>query len=148
MKRQTLIVAGIALVLAFCLNNTQAQTTNNAPAPGPAGLVPAPPPGQRPPPRPRPPHLFITRALSDLRMVKAELQRSQDDFGGHKNYALEACDKAALELEAVMKTLPAPPSPQRVPQPPGGTAPPPSSVPVPPPTAPSAPAAPPAQPPP
>jgi hypothetical protein len=128
MKRNTLIMAGIALVLAFCLHNSHAQTTN-APAPGQPGLVPAPPPGQRPmPQRPHQPRIFINRALNDLRMVKAELQRSQDDFGGHKESALEACDKAMLELEAVMKATPAPqPSPVQNPQSPaGGTLPPPT----------------------
>jgi hypothetical protein len=56
------------------------------------------------------------RALNDLRMVKAELQRSQDDFGGHKDSALEACDKAMQELEAVMKAAPPQPSPVQNPQ--------------------------------
>jgi hypothetical protein len=85
------------------------------------------------------------RALNDLRMVKAELQRSQDDFGGHKDSALEACDKAMLELEAVMKASQQT-SPQPNPQLPGGGTPPPPSVRMAPPAAAPTPAAPPAQP--
>jgi hypothetical protein len=82
------------------------------------------------------------RALNDLRMVKTELQRSQDDFGGHKDSAIEACDKAMLELEAVMKASPPLPSPVQNPQLPTGAVPPPPSAPA----APPAPVAPPAQP--
>jgi hypothetical protein len=146
MKSKTLFMAGIALVLALCLNNSQAQTTN-APAPGPAGLAPAPPPGQRPPPRARQPRIFITRALNDLRMVKADLERSQDDFGGHKDSAIEACQKAMDELQAVMKASPPQPAPQPNAQPPGAGAPPPPSLRMTPPAGTPPAGAPPAQPP-
>jgi hypothetical protein len=119
MKRKNLIAAGIVLVLALCLGQSQAQTTN-VPAPGPVPVNPVPPPGPRPPQfRPRQPHPFIMRAMNDLRMVKADLQRSQDDFGGHKNSAIEACEKAMQELDAVLKATP-PPSPQQNPPPPNG----------------------------
>jgi len=124
MKTNNLIVAGITLVLAFCLNNSQAQTTN-APAPGPAPGAPMPvQPGQRfPSPKMNQPRQFIMRTLSDLRNVKIQLQRSQDDYGGHKDPAIEACDKAMLELDAILKTLPPLPSPRQAPQPGAGAAP-------------------------
>jgi hypothetical protein len=127
MKRKILIMAGIGLMLAFSQNNSQAQTTN-VPVVGPAPIAPSPlPPGQRfPGPRTRQPRVFIPRVLNDLRMMKAQLQRSQDDFGGHKDSAIEACDKALLELDAVLKASPPLPSPQQTGQPlPGGTVPPP-----------------------
>jgi hypothetical protein len=79
--------------------------------------------------------MFITRALNDLRMVKADLQRSQDDYGGHKDSAIAACDKAMEELDAVIKAMPPMPAPQRIPQQPQPEATPPSGAqqPVPPP---------------
>jgi hypothetical protein len=125
MKRITLILAGIGLVLAFCVNNSPAQVAN-VPAPAPAPSAPVPPPGDKMRPmRPRQPRLFITRAMNDLRMVKTELQRSQDDFGGHKDSAIEACDKAMQELQEVLKASPPPPSPQQPPPAAGAPQPPP-----------------------
>lgn len=89
---------------------------------------------------PRQPRPFIMRTLNDLRMVKAELTRSQEDFGGHKASAIDACDKATAELEAVLKTLPPPQRPMQhnpngappptgvLPTPPTGTPPPPADA--------------------
>jgi len=107
------------------------------------------------PPRARQPRMVVQRTMNDLRMLKTELQRSQDDFGGHKSSAIEACDKATEELDALLKAMPLP-TPQQggppprssfqnnlTPVPPGG-APPGQAAPVPPP----APANPPTQPPP
>jgi hypothetical protein len=124
MKRNTMIAAGTALVLALFTHTSQAQ--NDAPATQPTPATPpavapaqpvAPGPGQRPmpmPPRPRQPRFAVQAALRDLQQVKATLQNSQDDFGGHRDSALAACDKAVEELTAVMKAMPAPtPPPQR-----------------------------------
>jgi hypothetical protein len=57
----------------------------------------------------------------DLKQVKLALQGAQEDFGGHKDSAIAACDKALEELDAVMKTMPAPAPPQRLGQPPGSS---------------------------
>ena len=144
MKRNMIVAAGIALVLAFSLKNSKAQ--NDAPAPAPlpatnqapgagstfqnnptrlpvdnANQPPAPAPGapnpqpfqRMPPPRFRQPRPVFSRALSDLRAVKMELQRAEGDLGGHKESAIEACDKATAELLAAMKALPPTPSPVR-----------------------------------
>jgi hypothetical protein len=173
MKRNIIVAAGTALVLAFSLNNSSAQ--NDASAPGPATATnqaprppnaspgiptrfaadnPNQPPGpagadtnspllrRLPPGRFRQGHPLFSRALGDLRAVKMELQREQGDLGGHKDSAIEACDKAMQELAEVMKALPPPPSPRRLMPPPSGAALPPGS----PPAAPPAPAAPPGQP--
>jgi hypothetical protein len=86
------------------------------------------------------------RTMNDLRMVKADLQRSQDDFGGHKNSAIEACEKAMQELDAVMKAIPPQPSPQQNPQAPGGATSPLANPRAPQPAVPPASGAPPAQP--
>src|ERR1700733_16139740 len=113
MKRNMIMAAGTALVLALSLNNSQAQ--NDAPAPAPVPAAPsvqpvAPVPGQPPslgprpmPPRMRQPRMAVQMALRDLRQVKMVLQGSQEDFGGHKDTAIEACDKATAELEEIMK---------------------------------------------
>ena len=168
MKRNMLVAAGIALVLAFSLNYSKAQ--NDAPAPGPAPATnqsPGPanafqtspnrfgadnlnqPPGTSPAgsnqpqlrrfptPRFRQARPVFARTLGDLRMVKMELQHFQGDLGGHKDSAIEACDKAIQELAEVMKALPPLPSPQRPMQAPSG-APPPQAAPPAAPTAPSA----------
>lgn len=168
MKRNMFVAAGTALVLAFSLNNSQAQ--NDAP---PAALAPVtnaappvssfqnnlnrirandanPPPGalpgagpqqfqRMPPPRFRQPHLAYNRALGDLRMVKLELEHAQGDLGGHKDSAIEACNKAIQELTAVMKSLPQPPPPQQPLQPPFGGTPTPTPLRAAPPATPAAP---------
>jgi hypothetical protein len=97
-----LVAAGIALVLAFSLDNSQAQT-NAAPAPPPTVAVAPPKPAMRPQPRFRQPQPVYARAISDLRVAKMQLQRSTNDFEGHKDSAIQACDKAMEELQAVMK---------------------------------------------
>ncbi len=173
MKRNLCIAGGIALVLAFGLNDSRAQ--NDAPAPTPALVTnqPAPatstfqnnltrippdksnqPPGavpgvpgptqfqRMPPARFRQTHPVFNRAVGDLRMVKMELEHSQGDLGGHKDSAIEACDKAIQELTAVIKALPQPPPAQQPGQPPSGGLPTPAPTPLrtAPPAAPTAPA--------
>lgn len=117
MKRNTIIAAGIALVLGCVLNNAQAQDSQTpAPAAPPAvvqppaaGAAQQPAPGPRPmPPRMRQPRMFVQRALFDLKQVKAALEHSEGDLGGHKDSAIEACDKATAELDAVLKAMPMP----------------------------------------
>jgi hypothetical protein len=36
-----------------------------------------------------------------LKMVKTDLERSTDDFDGHRQSAMDACEKAMKELQAV-----------------------------------------------
>jgi hypothetical protein len=171
MKRNILVTAATALVLAFSLNNARAQAdaapaalapvTNAAPAPGstfqnnltrlPAGdsnqqggALPGPQQFQRmPPTRFRQPHQAYNRALGDLRMVKMELEHADGDLGGHKASAIEACDKAIQELTAVEKSLPTPPSPRQPGLPPNGQAPTPTPLRAAPPSPAAAPGAPP-----
>jgi hypothetical protein len=145
MKRNMLVAAGIALILAFSLNNSQAQNDAPPPGPGPAPRQPGPVPDgtnqpqfqRMPPPRFGRQRPVFGRALADLKMAKMELQHAQGDLGGHKDSAMEACDKAIQELAAVMKSLPQPPPAQRPIQPAGGTPQPgsPPGVPTPPPAA-------------
>jgi hypothetical protein len=155
MKRNMLAAVGITWVLAFSLSSSQAQ--NDAPPPGPApapnqpsGIFPGrtdPPQLHRlPPPRFGRQRLAFSRTLSDLRMAKMELQHSSGDLGGHKDSAMQACDKAIEELTAAMKALPVPPPPQRPMEPPSGINPPPAPPQAAPPPTPPAAAAPPGPP--
>ncbi len=163
MKRNILVAVGIALVFASSLVNARAQ--NDAPAPAPAATpqnLPTRFSADNPAPTPNPAltgtnqpliqrmpsarfhqgHPMFARAITDLRAVKMELQRTEGDLGGHKNSAIAACDKAMLELTEALKALPSPPPPAQrpTPLPPGAT-----PLPAAPANAP-APAAPPAQP--
>src|SRR5580658_833088 len=99
MKGKMLVTAGIAAVLALFVNNSQAQT--NA-APPPSETIPTPPPMVQPRPfgRGRQAEPIISRAINDLRLAKMQLQRSTNDFDGHKISAMQACDKALEELQA------------------------------------------------
>ncbi len=107
MKKNMLLIVAIALVgtATLTLNSLRAQ---NATPPG------APPAGQTPPPgmRPGPPPGFRGRpgnsyrqAIGILKRAKADLERSKEDFDGHRQSAMDACDKAVQELEAVQASI-------------------------------------------
>ena len=70
-----------------------------------------------------------------LQQAKTELERSTNDFEGHRDSAVAACDKAMTELQAVVK-IAGPGMPMPRPQPPMPT---PMQAPPPPPAAPAAP---------
>lgn len=40
-----------------------------------------------------------------LKRTKMDLERSKDDYDGHRQTAMEACDKAIQELEAVQASI-------------------------------------------
>jgi hypothetical protein len=40
-----------------------------------------------------------------LRRIKMQLENSKEDYDGHRQSAIDACDKAAQELEAVQKSI-------------------------------------------
>jgi hypothetical protein len=40
-----------------------------------------------------------------LKRVKMDLERSKEDFDGHRQSAMDACDKAVQELEAVQASI-------------------------------------------
>jgi exonuclease VII small subunit len=115
MKKNACLIVAIALVgtVALTLNTLRAQE-----APPPGGPPPAqmPPPGQMPPPnmrpggppgglRGRPPGSSYRQAVQVLRRVKMDLERSKDDYNGHRQSAMDACDKAMQELQAVQESI-------------------------------------------
>jgi hypothetical protein len=68
-----------------------------------------------------------------LRRAKMDLENSKDDFAGHRQTAIDACEKAMQELEAVQASIQAtaakasapPPDAQAPPSGPAQAAPPP-----------------------
>lgn len=145
MKKNILTFGAIALVGfgLFALTDLRAQDQTTAPA---APAAPAAPPArQLPPPggRSMPPHGraigLYHQSIRMLTMVKSELERSKDDYNGHRQSALDACTKALAELQAVQEAaLAEMPKPNQNP-PNGGAQPAPSPNPssIPPASAPS-----------
>ena len=44
-------------------------------------------------------------AVMMLKRVKADLENSKEDYDGHRQSAIDACDKAVQELEAVQGSI-------------------------------------------
>lgn len=47
-------------------------------------------------------HPEIRKAIEQLRRAKADLQRANHDFGGHREAALQACDNAIQQLQQAL----------------------------------------------
>ena len=105
MKKNILLIAALVLFAtgALTLNNLRAQTAPTgagqpvSPPPGNPGGRPGGPPGFR-----RGPGANNYHGIANaLKRVKADLEKSKDDFDGHRQSAIDACEKAAQDLEAV-----------------------------------------------
>src|SRR5580700_9993119 len=119
-KRLALILSGVAAagVLSLALPSGIAQQSNPPtgipPAPGTPGLPPSvsapqPIPGRPAPPQPgglppgfgqrrgMPANMMIRNAISALERAKRDLTNAPTDYEGHRQPALEACDKAIFE---------------------------------------------------
>jgi hypothetical protein len=86
-KKLVLIVAGLAMagVLSVVLPSAIAQETTPPGAEHPAG------------------HPNIRRALHALEAAETDLKAAPHDFGGHREDALAACDKAIEQLKICLK---------------------------------------------
>ncbi len=110
MKKNILLLAAIALMgtMTLALNELRAQNAPPSPgAPTSPGFTPGPGqgrPGMPPGFRGRPGGRY-GQTIMFLRMSKAELERSTDDFDGHRQSAIEAVDKAMQELQAVQTSI-------------------------------------------
>jgi hypothetical protein len=106
MKKNMLLIVAIALVgtVTLTLNSLRAQ---NGPPPGapPPSSGQAMPPGMHPGPNRGRPGSSYAIAIMQLRRVKMDLERSKEDYDGHRQTAIDACDKALQELEAVHKSI-------------------------------------------
>jgi len=111
MKKNILVIVAIALIgtVTLTLNSLRAQDAATPPVVVPQAPPPGPPPGARPgmpPPgfRGRPGNRY-RQTVMFLKMAKTDLEHSKDDFGGHRQSAMDACDKAVQELEAVQASI-------------------------------------------
>jgi hypothetical protein len=48
-------------------------------------------------------HPAIRSAIRSLERAKADMQRADHDFGGHRVEALEACDRAIAQLKMALQ---------------------------------------------
>jgi hypothetical protein len=108
MKKNMLLIAAIAVVgtVTFTLNSLRAQ--NDAANPGGPPPMQAPPQGPRPGPPPGfrgRPNMGYRQVIIFLKRAKTDLERSKDDYNGHRQTAMDACDKAVQELEAVQASI-------------------------------------------
>jgi hypothetical protein len=110
-KRNSFVLAAVcaaALTASSYGQDANAPAAPQTPAAPPAA-APQPPVAPRPNPQMR---LFSVRnSIGSLDRVIADLKRSENDFDGHKQSALDACVKAREELVAVAKAagIPLPP---------------------------------------
>lgn len=51
----------------------------------------------------REPHPEIRKAIAALERAKKDMQRASHDFGGHRDDALAACDKAIEQLKLALQ---------------------------------------------
>jgi hypothetical protein len=49
--------------------------------------------------------MLYRRTASYLKNAKQQLQRSTEDYNGHRQSAIDACDKAMQELTAVAQSI-------------------------------------------
>jgi len=97
-KNLFLLAAACSAALVVQSNSVSAQPTNAAPA------APVTAPGAPGGPRPVPNRLFAVRnSILTLDRAIMELQRSDNDFGGHRQSAIDACTKAKEELTEIAK---------------------------------------------
>lgn len=51
------------------------------------------------------PAMIYRQASMVLKRAKTELERGTNDYDGHRQSAIEACDKALQEMDAVQKVI-------------------------------------------
>jgi hypothetical protein len=99
MKRNlTVLLTTGALISALSAGLVFAGAPNTI-ATAPPTAAPAPRPGDVSQPS------AIYRAIKALEAAKLELEHSGNNFGGHKQAALKACDQAIKQLELAMETV-------------------------------------------
>jgi|GEM_PF-6736048 len=93
-----------AACLAFAVGYARAQDNNAATQTAPTAPA-APPAPATPPPQARPARnlLYLRGAVATLDRVMADLQRSDNDYNGHRQSAIDACAKARAELAEIAR---------------------------------------------
>lgn len=93
-------VAALAGVLIFAPTGLKAQ--NTPPVGAPPGAQNGPPGALRPRPRGG---LSYRGVIRNLQMAKTQLERDKHDYDGHRQSAIDACNTAIAELQAVQKSI-------------------------------------------
>jgi hypothetical protein len=104
MKKNLLLLSAVVFggVLILALNTVLAQNPPPAGAPASPGFHP---PTGSPAARARNEIMLYRRTASYLKNAKQQLQRSTEDYNGHRQSAIDACDKAMQELTAVAQSI-------------------------------------------
>jgi len=108
MKKNLLMIVAVALVGAATLTLNPLRAQNDAAQSLPPAVQNNPTPGPRPLPSPGArvrPGSNYRQVIMILKRTKMDLQRATDDYDGHRQSALDACDKAVQELEAVQTSI-------------------------------------------
>jgi acyl-CoA reductase-like NAD-dependent aldehyde dehydrogenase len=100
MKIKLMIVLGVAAVALTLVLTTMTPAANNSTGTAVPGAS-AQPFAAEASPAERHPH--IRAALHELREARGELKKAAHDFGGHRDEAVEATDKAIRQLEECLK---------------------------------------------
>lgn len=101
MKKKVAILFGlIALALVLALTGTAPAAPHSTAAKAIPAASASPAATEALPPEPHP---HIRAALHELRETQAELKKAAHDFGGHREEALEAVDRAIHQLEICLK---------------------------------------------
>lgn len=111
MNKNTLFLTAIAVIGmgTFTLTNLRAQS-GTAPT-APTAVPQARPPGFAGRPGGMPPgfrnrsFMLYHSASGSLTRAKMELERSKEDYDGHRQSAIDACDKAIHELESIQESI-------------------------------------------
>ncbi len=107
MKKKILFVIAVLLVGAATLTVDKLLAQNNPPAATPP--VQFPPPGNHPGLNPAVRSRMIAgnyrRTVIFLKQTKVQLEGAKEDYDGHRQTAIDACDKAIKELEAVQAAI-------------------------------------------
>lgn len=91
MKRKITLLATLLTLTgaAICANSTALAQDTPPPAAKPAAAHEH--------------HPEIRRAIHALGLAKADLQKADHDFGGHRVAALKACDEAIAQLKLALQ---------------------------------------------
>ena len=97
--RGNLLKKLFAVTLLLSLIPITSATSSASPAPKPAAAAAQ----KEDEGRGRERHPHIRAAIRELQAAKHELQTADRDFGGHRDEAVEACDKAIHQLQQALQ---------------------------------------------
>jgi hypothetical protein len=102
MKKNSLFIAAAVLAGVLVFGQTNLPAQNQTPLGAPPGVQTAPPGAMRPRPRGS---LSYRGVILNLKRAKDQLERDTNDYDGHRQAAIDACDKAMEELQAVQSSI-------------------------------------------